>query len=74
MVTKYHFSYFSEATITLATVRSEEFPFQSPNAERIRDLVVYFLGTEEKIAIQDFKAPGRTIYEIMIKVRVEKSW
>lgn len=30
-------------TFSLSTVRSEEFTFQSPNAEDIRDLVVYFL-------------------------------
>ncbi|GLG95789.1 uncharacterized protein GBIM_02686 [Gryllus bimaculatus] len=30
-------------TFTLSTVRGEEFTFQSPNAEDIRDLVVYFL-------------------------------
>ena len=48
--------------------RSEEFTFQSPNAEGIWDLVVYFLETEEDIAMQDYKALGRTIYEIIIKV------
>lgn len=30
-------------TFSLNTVRGEEFTFQSPNAEDIRDLVVYFL-------------------------------
>ena len=79
-----HFSYFSffhfffrsnkafAQTFTLATVRSEEFTFQSPNAEDIRDLVVYFLEGLKKrskfvIALQDYKAPGRTIYEIILK-------
>ena len=74
-----HFSFFSfffrsnkafAQTFTLATVRSEEFTFQSPNAEDIRDLVVYFLEGLKKrskfvIALQDYKAPGRTIYEII---------
>lgn len=51
-------------TFTLATIRSEEFTFQSPNAEDIRDLVVYFLEGLKKrskfvIALQDYKAPGK---------------
>ena len=50
-------------TLTLTTIRSEEFTFQSPNAEDIRDLVVYFLEGLKKrskfvIALQDYKAPG----------------
>ncbi|CAB4059165.1 MYO7A [Lepeophtheirus salmonis] len=48
-------------TFTLSTIRSEEFTFQSPNAEDIRDLVTYFLEGLKKrskfvIALQDYKA------------------
>ncbi|CAG0892124.1 unnamed protein product [Darwinula stevensoni] len=48
---------------SITTVRNEEFTFQSPNSEDIRDLVVYFLEGLKKrsqylIALQDYKPSG----------------
>ncbi|KAG1715049.1 Myosin-VIIa [Nymphon striatum] len=50
-------------SITISTVRGEEFTFQSTNSEDIKDLVMYFLDGLKKrsryfIAIQDYKPPG----------------
>ncbi|KAG5675745.1 hypothetical protein PVAND_005623 [Polypedilum vanderplanki] len=52
-------------TFSLSTVRTEEFTFQSPNAEDIRDLVVFFLEGLKKrskyvIALQDYRSPGES--------------
>lgn len=62
-------------TFTLSTVRGEEFTFQSPNAEDIRDLVVYFLEGLKKrskfvIALQDYRAPGND-YLLLIFVNTD---
>ncbi|CAG0896206.1 unnamed protein product [Cyprideis torosa] len=51
------------STFTLSTVRGEDFSFQSPNAEDIRDLVVFFLEGLKKrskyvVAIEDYSPPG----------------
>ncbi len=55
-------------TFTLSTVRpGEEFTFQSPNAEDIRELVDFFLdGLKRRstycIAMQDYKPPSMLLF------------
>ena len=56
-------------TFTLSTVRAEEFTFQSPNAEDIRDLVQFFLEGLKKrsmyaVALQDYKGEGSTYLQL----------
>ncbi|XP_046447605.1 myosin-VIIa-like isoform X1 [Daphnia pulex] len=56
-------------TFTLSTVRAEEFTFQSPNAEDIRDLVQFFLEGLKKrsmyaVALQDYKDEGATYLQL----------
>ncbi|XP_052782593.1 myosin-VIIa-like isoform X3 [Mya arenaria] len=53
-------------SFTLATVKSDEFTFTSPNAEDIRDLVVTFLEGLKKrskyvIALQDYSGPDSSL-------------
>ena len=54
-------------TFTLSTVRAEEFTFQSPNSEDIRDLVQYFLDGLKKrsifvVALQDYKGTSISMH------------
>ncbi|XP_045024997.1 myosin-VIIa isoform X1 [Daphnia magna] len=56
-------------TFTLSTVRAEEFTFQSPNAEDIRDLVQFFLEGLKKrsmyaVALQDYKEDGANYLQL----------
>ena len=56
-------------TFTLCTVRGEEFTFQSPNAEDIRDLVQFFLEGLKKrsmyvVALQDYKGDGASYLQL----------
>lgn len=57
-------------TFTLSTVRSEEFTFQSPNAEDIRELVVYFLdGLKRRskfvVVLQDYKGQQGQLFFLL---------
>ncbi|KAE9550764.1 hypothetical protein FO519_006016 [Halicephalobus sp. NKZ332] len=54
-------------TFTIQTISGDEYTFQSPNAEDIKELVVYFLnGLKEKsrfaVAIQDQKLEDKITY------------
>lgn len=64
-------------TFTLSTVRAEEFTFQSPNAEDIRDLVQFFLEGLKKrsmyaVALQDYKGDFQKLTRPLVLMNKRK--